>query len=121
MALVQYGNHRTIAIIILSKRGSIAPDTIVGEHMGKALSAAELVHLYDTDQLETGNSNYRGVPWFSDGKVLDIVHNFDPELLFDANRDGGKGVVITSGSGFPFSAMKGDYGYGIPLRELIDG
>ena len=40
---------------------------------------------------------------------------------FDANRDGGKGVVITSGSGFPFSAMKGDYGYGIPLRELIDG
>jgi hypothetical protein len=119
MALVQYGNHRTIAILILAKRGSIEPGMIVGEHMGQALTAGELVRLYETGQLETANSNYRGLPWFSDGKVTDIVQNFDPAELFNPGRDGGRGVVLSAGSGAPFREMKGDYGYGVPVEELI--
>ena len=76
MPLVYYGNHRTIAVIILTKRGSIPANTVVGEHSGGPLTAGELVNLYDQDELMTANSNSKGVPWFSDSKVRDIVANF---------------------------------------------
>lgn len=120
MALVLYGNHRTIAVLSLTRRGQISPETVIGENAsGAPLTAGELVHLYESEQLTTGNSNYRGLPWFDDSKVNEIVRNFKLERLFDKSRDGGRGVVLTSGSGRPFRDMKADYGYGASVREFV--
>lgn len=119
--LVCFGTHRTIATVIQVKNGTLTPDTVVGKIDGEPLTAKKVVELYDAGLLRTRNSNFRGVPWFSDSKAEEIYSEFDVKKFFDPSRDEGLGVVITSKRRgvAPFSELKGDYGNGESVGAFI--
>lgn len=101
--VVWYGTHRTIATVILVKKGKLSPDAVVGTMDGQPLTAKRVVALYESGVLRTANSDHRGVPWFNDSKVKEIVEEFKLPKFFDPRRDEGIGILIVSRPGnLPF-------------------
>lgn len=121
MPMLMYGNHRAIACIILHRRGQLPASTVIGEQPNGPLTVGDLVDLYEKDQLTTGNSNYRGIPWFDDNKVMSIVQGLDLSEMFNPSRDGGRGVVLVNRGGHSAREMKSGGGYGISLSAFIRG
>ena len=119
MYAVKLGNHRTVAIIILTKLKKIMPSLEVGVMCGKTLTAGELVRFYDTNQLATLNTNYRGVAWVDESKIEDIVSKFNPAKLFDKNRDDGVGIELQPGGLIKFQDIKIDFGHGDLLAVYL--
>lgn len=119
MYAVKLGNHRSVAIIILTKMKKIMSHLVVGNVGGKALTAGELVRLFDSKQLATLNTNFRGVPWVDESKIEGIVNNFNPALLFDGDRDGGVGVELQVGGRISYHSIKVDFGHGDLLVDYL--
>lgn len=119
MYAVKLGNHRSVAIIILTKQKKIIPNLEIGKIDGKPLTAGELVRLYDTKQLATLNSNFRGVPWVDESKIEEIVRHFNPAKLFDKSRDFGVGVELKSGGRLSYQDVRVDFGHGALLTDYL--
>lgn len=119
MHSVKLGNHRTVAIIILTKTKKIMPNLEIGKVVGKTLTAGELVRLFDTKQLGTLNTNYRGVAWVDETKIEDIVNKFNPVKLFDKSRDDGVGVELQPGGRIKFQDVRVDFGHGELLTDYL--
>lgn len=93
---IVHGTHRTVAAVVLVKRGKLMRSSIVGKRDQDPLTAGELVDLYDSDRLAILNRSYRGVPWYDLGKVKSILREFDLTRFFDPGRDDGTGIWICS-------------------------
>lgn len=119
MFAVKLGNHRSVAILILTKKMRILPTVEIGKIDGKVLTAGELVKLFERRQLTTLNSNFRGIGWVDESKIEDIVNNFKIEKLFDKSRDGGVGVELQTGGRINFKDVKIDFGHGELLTDYL--
>ena len=119
MYSVKLGNHRAVAVIILTKKNRITRNLTVGKIRDKDLTAGELVRLYDSKQLSTDNTNYRGIAWVDESKIEDIVTGFKADLLFDKNRDGGVGIEIKFGGRVKYQDVRIDFGHGDLLGDYL--
>lgn len=95
------------------------PNLEVGKVLGKTLTAGELVRLFDTKQLSTLNTNFRGIAWVDETKIEEIVSKFNPAKLFDKNRDDGVGVELQPGGIIKFQDIRVDFGHGELLTDYL--
>jgi RHS repeat-associated protein len=113
---VTQGNHRATAAMM---DPNLPGNTVVGsDNTGtrpKPLTKDGLRGMLGRGELGTANSNYRGDPWINEGKVNDMLREgFDPAR---AMADGG--VQVENRAAHKFSDIKGDYGHGAPIQEIM--
>ena len=83
------GTHRTIAIVILFKRGLVSRDLNVGffRNNGGKITAGELSDAFDAGRLRAAQ------PYFVPAKVEDIVRDFSMDLFMEAQRNNPQGGI----------------------------
>ncbi|MCB0404105.1 MAG: hypothetical protein KDD51_04915 [Bdellovibrionales bacterium] len=119
--VVTYGTHRTVAIVVLVRRGELAPSAVVGQIDGIPLTAGHLTALYASGELQANNSDRNGRPWFQAARVEQMTRHFSLERLFDPHYDFGVGVVLASEQpARPEFSETTDFGRGTTARAFID-
>ncbi|MCA9671779.1 MAG: hypothetical protein KC503_39540 [Myxococcales bacterium] len=119
---IVHGTHRSVAVIVLVKRGKLTRASIVGKIDDNPLTAGELVDIYDSDRLMILNRNYRGAPWYDLGKVKALLREFELSRFFDPARDGGTGIWICSDRGNVDTTLQETKPLGGPgtIRRFVD-
>jgi hypothetical protein len=119
--IVWNGNHRAIAVIILTKSGRLAPTTVVGKIEGLPLTAQKLTELYDSGFLRTANVNRFGKAEFDSGQVSSIVTKFDMKQLFGAGQTIGVQIIesATKDTWAAFKEQKAAHGHGESTEVFV--
>lgn len=101
--VVDYGNHRAAAAIIMYYKGELEASTIIGEKRFidcsiEPLTVGELIVAFQNETLHTNNKDTRGRPWIDFFKVDAIIRDFDIDLFFETERkldsDNVKGIIL---------------------------
>ncbi len=86
--VVRNGHHRATAVIILLKKGQIAPETVIGKFENKPVTAIELLNWYQSGKLLAYNTG------ISPEQVMELVNAFNPTRALKASESNPAGGVL---------------------------